>query len=232
MATLDGRGRRDVAGARRADAEGARRRGARLPHDEVSRREPVHGGGRALSATEWLKQVKARVDHRLDNRPELRVELLNFIGSSLVSLQDTASAGAVLSQAVDESTRRLGPTHPETLHARVLQTLVYRFSGARTRSEGSWTAAAAAARTSFLRARASLVIALKNLAHLELDGGRYAQAERAAQEAIAVASGRLGERHPETVAAFLMVALTYYYNRNPDIALQASERAGDTVAVT
>ena len=70
---------------------------------------PYNAGGRALSALEWLKQVKARADDRLADRPALRVELLNLVGSSLLTLQDTAAAEEVLTQAVREGTRRLGP---------------------------------------------------------------------------------------------------------------------------
>ena len=50
---------------------------------------PYNAGGRAPSALEWLKQVKTRADRRLDDRPALRVELLNIVGSSLLTLQDT-----------------------------------------------------------------------------------------------------------------------------------------------
>ena len=41
-------------------------------------------------------------------------------------------------------------------------------------------------------------------AHLEIDDGRYAAAEAAAQQAVDVAARRLGPRHPETIAATLI----------------------------
>ena len=73
---------------------------------------PYNAGGRALSALDWLKHVKARADRRLDDRPALRVELLNIVGSSLLTLQDTAAADEVLTQAVQEGTLRLGVRSP------------------------------------------------------------------------------------------------------------------------
>jgi tetratricopeptide (TPR) repeat protein len=73
-----------------------------------------------------------------------------------------------------------------------------------------------------------LAIALKNLAHLEIDEGRYAAAERAAEEALDVCLGALGGDHPESVAAVLMRALAYRFSRSPAEALSAAERAYQT----
>jgi serine/threonine-protein kinase len=186
---------------------------------------PYNGTRQALSAVEWLKHVKDGVDRRFDDRPELRVELLNLVGMSLLTLQDTAAAEVVLTQAVQEATRRLGADHLETLRARVLLTPVYRFRG-QTKEMGTELDRL----LPLLRAKPAafaehLVVALKNKAHLEIDEGRYAEAERAAREALDVGIERLGDRHPETVAAFLMVALTYQFSRSAEAALLASERA-------
>ena len=38
---------------------------------------PYKVGGRALSALDWLKQVKVRVNRRMDDRPALRVEVVD-----------------------------------------------------------------------------------------------------------------------------------------------------------
>jgi eukaryotic-like serine/threonine-protein kinase len=185
---------------------------------------PYNAGGRALSALDWLKQVKSRVD-RLDDRPALRVELLNIVGSSLLTLQDTAAADEVLSHTIQDGTRQFGPDHPETLRARVLMLAVHRFRG-RTRE----LRAELEQLLPVLRAKRSLhaedlAIALKNQAHLEIDEGRYDAAELAAQEAVDVALHTLGNKHPETVAALLIRAHTYQYSRGADEALSATERA-------
>jgi hypothetical protein len=184
-----------------------------------------YDGGRAISAGDWLKHVHTRVNSRLADRPELRVELLNIVGSSLLWLQDTEAAEGVLTQAVQEATHRLGPTHPETLRACVLLTPVYRFRGKTTEMRRELEQVIPLLRANPAVFAEYLAIALKNQAHLEMDDGRFVQAERAAQEGLDVGLARLGERHPETVAAFLMIALTYQYSRGPDVALQASERA-------
>jgi serine/threonine-protein kinase len=185
---------------------------------------PYTTGARAPSAVDWLKQAKARVDRRLQDRPALRVELLNILGTSMLYLQDTSAAADVLTQAIQEGTLRLGPDHIETLRARVRMTPVYRYSG----------------RTKELRAELEqllpvlrvtkgldedLAIALKNKAHLEIDDGRYEAAEQAAQEAVDVSLHALGASHPESVAAQLIRAYAYQFSRAPDEALRAADQA-------
>jgi serine/threonine-protein kinase len=185
---------------------------------------PYTTGARAPSAVDWLKQAKARVDRRLQDRPALRVELLNILGTSMLYLQDTSAAADVLTQAIREGTSQLGADNIETLRARVRMTPVYRYSG----------------RTKELRAELEqllpvlrvtkdldedLAIALKNKAHLEIDDGRYEAAEQAAQEAVDVSLRALGASHPESVAAQLMRAYAYQFSRAPDEALHAAEQA-------
>ena len=188
---------------------------------------PYNNGSRPLSAVDWLKQAKSRIDRRLEDRPALRVELLNIVGMSLLSLQDTSAADEVLTQAIREGTAHLGPGHPETLRARVLRMPVYRYRGApkegRAELEGLLPALRA---TKGLEE--DLVIALKNKAHLEIDDGRYAVAERAAQEAVDVGRRALGDRHPEFVAALLTCAYAYQYSRTADEALAAADVAYHT----
>jgi serine/threonine-protein kinase len=185
---------------------------------------PYNSGGRAMSAVDWLKHVRARVDRRLEDRPALRVQLLNILGASLLNLQDTSAAEEVLTQAVQEGTRRLGPNHPASIRARVLMTPVHRYRGrtAEMRRE-------LALLLPMLRAAGGLsedlAIALKNQAHLDIDDGRYAAAERAAQEAVDVATRALGDRHPEAVAALLTRAYAYQFSRDPAAALTAAEGA-------
>ena len=225
VATLTGAGlatwQARVALTQKAHAEGRRDFLTTIFRDA----SPYNDGGRALSSIDWLKHVKARVDHRLADRPELRVELLNLVGSSLVTLQDTAGADAVLSQAVQEGTRHLGADHPETLRARVWLTLVYRFSGRTKEMRAELERLLPALRKNPAAGAEALVIGLKNQAHLELDDGRYPQAETAAQEAVDLALAKLGERHGETVAAFLVLAYAKQFSRGPDEALRAAAQA-------
>jgi len=191
---------------------------------------PYNNGSTPMSAVDWLKQAKARIDRRLEGRPGLRVELLNIVGVSLLNLQDTSAADDVLTEAIKEGTSHLGPDHPETLRARVLRTPVYRYRGAPKEGRAELELLLPMLRDK-KGLEEDLVIALKNQAHLEIDDGHYAVAERAAQEAVDVSRRALGDRHPEFVAALLTRAYAYQYSRDAEAALEAADTAYRTARV-
>ncbi|MDH4064824.1 MAG: serine/threonine-protein kinase, partial [Acidobacteriota bacterium] len=186
---------------------------------------PYGSGGRAPTALDWLRDARQRIDRRLEGRPEVQLELLNLVGASLLTLQDTDGAEETLSRAVEEGTRRLGSDHPQTLRARVLMTAVDRFRGRTAAMRAKLAALVPIFRANLPRFAEDLAVALKNQAHLEMDEGHYEAAERAAREELDVARRVLGPDHPETVTAQMMQALTYQYSRSPDEALEATERA-------
>ena len=139
---------------------------------------PYNAGGRALSALDWLKQVKARVDRRLDDRPALRVELLNIVGSSLLTLQDTAAADEVLTQAVQEGTRDSAPITRDAAGARADDARPSLSRPDRRRCVPSSSGCCRCCARANGALAEDLVIALKNQAHLEIDEGHYDAAER------------------------------------------------------
>ena len=186
---------------------------------------PYGAGGRALSAVDWLKEAKARVDRRLDDRPLLRVELLNIIGSSLLTSQDTDAADAVLTQAIQEGASRLGPHHRLTIRARVQMTAVHRFRGRAQVMRADLDELLPVLRARRDEFAEELVFALRNRTHLEIEAGRYQDADAAAEEAVDVALTMLGDDHPETVAAVLTRAYAYQSSRQPDQVLLAAQDA-------
>ena len=70
-----------------------------------------------------------------------------------------------------------------------------------------------------------LVILLSHRAQLAMDLGAHADGEKFAQECVAVAQSRLGEREPERVACAMLLALAYRHASNFDQALVSGERA-------
>ena len=186
--------------------------------------DPYEGSGKTLTAADLLKQAKARIDRTLKNRPELRVELLNLVGRSLLNLQDTDAAEGVIVQALEEANRSLGPHVPQTLRARVLMAEVDRFRG-RTEKQGENLATLLPLlRRDPAASPEDLVEALANKAHLAIDEGRFGEAEAAAKEAFEVSAAKFGERHPYTVALTGLMAISYLRNQKPDLAMEAAER--------
>ena len=98
--------------------------------------DPYQGSGKSLAVTDLLRQARARVD-TLKARPELRVELLTLIGTSLLNLEDLDAAEQAAQQALEEALATLGPDHEQTLHARVLMLGVIGFAGALRRCVAS-----------------------------------------------------------------------------------------------
>ena len=82
-----------------------------------------------LSAVDLLEQAHRRIDERFEDRPELRVELLNMVGRSLIRLQDTERAEPVVTQAIDQARAHLGESHPQTIEARLMMPTIHRYRG-------------------------------------------------------------------------------------------------------
>jgi serine/threonine-protein kinase len=192
---------------------------------------PYNARAADASALDWLRGVKARIGQRLEDRPALRVRFLNAMGYSFLTMQDTDAAEDLLVEARDEGVRRLGENDPQTLRARVLMTQVHLIRDRLDEARAEFDRLAA-----FLRPREDvlaedLVLALKNQAYLEQEGGRYEVAEALTQEAVDIGMRRLGREHPETVGALLARAYVYQYSRGPASALEAAERAYRMAAV-
>ena len=147
------------------------------------------------------------------------------MGTSLLNQQDTDGAEAVLTQAVEEGVRELGAQHPETVKARVRMLGVHRFRGRTPQLRRELDELLPLLRADPQGLAESLVVALRNKTHLELDEGHVAEAEAAAAEGLRVAGERLGLRHNETVAASLMLALVALNGKDPALALERTERA-------
>jgi serine/threonine-protein kinase len=186
---------------------------------------PFGPSGRPLSAADWLKQAKVRADAQLAQRPALGVHLLSVIGSSLANLQDADAAAAVLREAIETGTVRLGADHPATLQARVRMTVVDRYRGRTTEQRAALAQLLPRLRASGRPLAEDLSIALRSQAQLEIEEGRYEAAERAADEAIDVTARILGESHPEYVVSLMLRAYVCYFSCDPRAALSTAERA-------
>jgi serine/threonine-protein kinase len=180
--------------------------------------------GEVPTVIDLLKQARAKIDASLEARPELRVELLILVGESLLSLQDNDTAEEVVRQAVDVGRSSLGADDPRTLQARILMTQVHRFRGRTEEMKADLEALLPPLRASAGPSE-ELVVALKQLAHLAIDEGRYHDAEAAAGEAAAMALAVLGPSHPETTKTEMLLALSYLYVKKPRESAEAAERA-------
>jgi serine/threonine protein kinase len=187
--------------------------------------DPYTGSGKALTALDLLKQAKSKIDRTLTAGPELRVELLNILGWSLLNLQDTATAETVINQAVDESKRELGWTHPMTLRARVLLTIVHRYRGRNRQMRADLDDLLPSLRRNVDAAPQDLIRALRNNANLAMHEGNYELAGSAAREALDLSVSKFGSQHSETATSWVVLALASLYASKPESALEAASHA-------
>ncbi|HJS75228.1 MAG TPA: serine/threonine-protein kinase [Vicinamibacteria bacterium] len=180
--------------------------------------------GEVPTILDLLKRAREKIDGSLAGRPDLQVELLNLVGSSLLSLQESVIAEEVVGQAVEVGTKALGRNHPQTLQARILMTQVHRFRG-RTEEMKKELDTLVPALRSHGGPSESLVIALKQQANLAIDAGNYEEAEAKAKQASDMSLSVLGPGHPETTKTEMLLALSYLYARKPQESLVAADRA-------
>ncbi len=193
--------------------------------------DPYATPGRMPTALELLKQARARIDATFVNRPALQVELLNIVGASLLASQDLDEAERALTDALRIGRDALGPTHPLTLYARAKQVQVLRHRGRTKEMRVALDELLPVLRNARGIAPEDVVATAKQRAHLEIDEGRYAEAERAAQEADAMALRLLGPRHVDSVGTGLVLAMAYLYAKKPDMAMHAAETARERALV-
>jgi tRNA A-37 threonylcarbamoyl transferase component Bud32/tetratricopeptide (TPR) repeat protein len=181
------------------------------------------GTGKPLSALDLLRQMQQRVS-RLKVAPPARVEVLNYLGASLLSLQDTAGAESVLSQAVADA-GALDAAHPQRSRARLLRNWVRLFREQFTEAMGDIEDLVAAMRSNPTTFPEDLAAGLRLRSALLRERGDAGAAELPAQEALAIASKRLGPHHNQTVLALVELSAAYNANGRAEAALATAELA-------
>ena len=179
--------------------------------------------GRTLTAADLLEQARGRIDSDLGDRPELRVELLTAIGSSLVHLQDLEAADRVLAEAVVDGTRSLGPRHPRTIRARLALTDLHRLRGRTEEMERELVEIVPALRQGGPEQLEELAGALRQSAYLAMARGRGEDAVRFVQESRDLAAARWGRRHRVTLLAEIVLVHAYVQTGQAASALETGE---------
>jgi len=185
---------------------------------------PYGADGANPTARELLRDAAGRIDGQFMNRPALRMELLLVVAGSLLQQQDLDGGEPLVDEAVRVGETHLGAEHPMTLHARLLQAQLHRHRG-RTDALASELDTLVPAMRRAPVPDEQFVEALKLIAHLEIDRGRYAEAVPAAVEAERESMARLGEAHVGTVSASMALALAHVYARSYDLAVTTGEAA-------
>jgi serine/threonine-protein kinase len=183
-------------------------------------------GGKALSVIDLLKQARTRIDSTFESRPDLRVELLNVVATSLLGLEDTDAAEEIAAHSLRIADASLPDDHPAALRARVLAAEVDHMRGRTQSLRERLDRVIPVLRRNVGDSPAPLIDALRLSALGALEEGRHADSIVQAQEAADVSLRRLGDKEPRTANALLMLAYAYLYDpRQAHKALGPAEHA-------
>lgn len=169
--------------------------------------------GRSMTALEVLKRANDRIDQTLDTGPSIRTELMNIVGSSLMSLGDSATAEAVAGRAVAEAQRNLAPDDPLAMRARLLRAWVLLYRGKTKEMRSELDGVFPVLQRSNAITPADLVFAWRLRCGLSVDEGKPEEAQAACREAVRLAESRLSPQHRERLLALVELAYAYGQSR-------------------
>jgi serine/threonine-protein kinase len=193
--------------------------------------DPYAASGKVLSAAELLTQAKSKIDRIHPRRAELRVELLNLVGTSLVGLDNLDSAETVARQAVTEADQGLPHDHPQDLRAHLLMAHVHQMRGRSAEMKQELDRVLPALHRNANANPDNIILALQSKAHWAIDAGEYKDAKAAAQEGLDLALAHLGPNDPTTADVIMVLAESYEYNDDPpEAGLAVAERAFQLVS--
>jgi serine/threonine-protein kinase len=184
------------------------------------------GEGKSLNAVDILNRAHERILKGLDTDAPVRVELLNILGSSLMSLGETATAESVAARAIDEARKSLEDDDPLALRAMLVRSWVLMYRGK--------TNEAGADLDAFFQALEKkepelppddVVLAWRLRCGLAIDSGDVEEALRSGREAVRLADELVADDHPEKLSAILELAYAYQQSRQYQEALPVAERA-------
>jgi eukaryotic-like serine/threonine-protein kinase len=189
--------------------------------------DPYRGAGKVVTAVELLRQAELRLNERSDADPAMKLELLAVIGESLFGLQENAEAARVSEQALQMPASKAEEN--TLLSARLHLTLSRAYEllgrsddalGEAERSLARLTAAGHTATPIFARAKlqqSALGIVLAD----------YVLAERAAHEAISVASKALGNKSLEVAKGLNQLSHVCTLTQRHELAIDLARQAFD-----
>ena len=181
------------------------------------------GEGKPVSAVDLLSEAKQRLDRSLE-RPDTRVELLQIIGESLVSLQDTRQSVEVLTQAVREATDLRGSGHVVTLRARLSRAWALMIRGDKEQLQDELVALGPLLERSPGTLPADRVQLWRLATHAAFQRGAFSEAVAAAERALAL-TDRLGPNGPERLQVLIQLAEALSFDDKHERAAATGARA-------
>jgi len=182
------------------------------------------GAGKPLSAVDLLKQIQTRIDSSSISDPKTRVEVLDVLGASLLSQQDTLAAEAVINRAVEE-VRALPRGDATALRARMLRNWIRLFRGQVVQVRADIDELLSNMKRSPATLPEDLAGTYRIRSAVALEYGDGQAAESFARDALRIAETRLGPRHNQSALALVDLCYAHQLTEKGLRAEQTCQRA-------
>jgi len=182
------------------------------------------GVGKPLSALDLLRLTQQRLTKLPASDARTRVQILNILGASLLSQQDTKNAQTTLDRAV-EAAVPLAPSDPERLRSRLLRGWVLLFRGHTVKIRADIDRLLDDMRRYGSALPEDFAGAWRIRSAIALADGDPATAISSALESLRIAESRLGERHNQSVLALVDLGHAYQAAGQRELALKTADRA-------
>jgi eukaryotic-like serine/threonine-protein kinase len=182
------------------------------------------GVGKPLSALDLLRLTQQRLIRLPASDARTRVQILNILGASLLSQQDTKDAEAAVNRAVEAATA-LAPSDPERLRSHMLRGWVLLFRGHTIRILPDINRLLAEMRQYGSALPEDFAGAWRIRSAIALAEGDAATAISSALAALRIAESRLGTRHNQAVLALVDLSYAYQSDGRRELALKTADQA-------
>jgi hypothetical protein len=182
------------------------------------------GGGKQVSALDLLRQTQQRLTTLPTADVRSRVQVLNILGASLLSQQDTHHAEAAADRAMAES-GVLSPSDAERLRSRLLRSWVLLSRGQTDKVHHEIDGLLDEMRRYGSALPEDLAGAWRVRSAIALEEGDPAKAVSSALEALGIAESRLGPRHHQSVLALVDLCYAYQLAGQKELAVKTGEKA-------
>jgi eukaryotic-like serine/threonine-protein kinase len=183
------------------------------------------GEGRSLTAVDFLERAQGRIEENLDGGPVVKVELLNLLGSSLMSLGETATADETSERAMTLVEGNLERDDPLAVRSHLLRAWVLMYRGKTAGAREEIDAVFDALPRASSIGPADAVLAWRVRCGISVDEGKRDEGRRACMEAVKLAEGSLSPHHPERLMALVELAYALGQAGEHDAALEAARQA-------
>jgi serine/threonine-protein kinase len=182
------------------------------------------GAGKQVSALDLLRQTQQRLAMLPTTDIRSRVQVLNILGASLLSQQDTNNAEAAADRAMAEA-GELSPSDPERLRSRLLRSWVLLSRGQTDKVHNEIASLLGDMHRYGTALPEDLAGAWRVQSAIALEEGDPAKAVSSAREALRIAESRLGTRHNQSVLALVDLCYAYLEAGQGELAVKTGEKA-------